>query len=319
MDYDEGVEDIPSAIPTLPDSKRPRLSRIQQRMQGLSPVGVKDNLGDDDLFPPVGIIDPRSGPPPIDAPGVRGRSATLSSRNWSGAVTLATSGERLGFVAGSWVVPQVIAPDPMGTVVTSMWIGFDGHRRHAGSMPQVGVVFGWDKGTKFVRAWHQWWVRDKSFPPRVIKSLPVGEGDRIAAWMRRHDDGSAVDIHLARIGKSISTTIFVAYTLKAPVSDRPVLGKSAQWIVERTKKMKEAKLYPLARFATASFDEWAAGGSSPSSSEDRLITSVRLYAADETPGDRRTRMRIARSDSAPGSSDRLRRRGTAPITLTYEA
>jgi hypothetical protein len=327
------IRDLPSDPAGL--DKKPILKMILQAIRdaGVKPTTAK--FDKDDLFPPCERDDgefrdnpaPRVTPmasplaPARISPSELGRRIQMTSRNWSGAVTLAHHGERLDIVAAIWRAPDVSHVTNTGKPqLFSMWIGFDGHRRHAESMPQIGTLHGHDGKNLVQHAWHQWWVRGRSIAPRKITSLPVAAGNRMCGWMERDTGGMAVRIYFANLDQHV----LVAYHLPAPPAlnggpGTPVAGKAADWIIERTTEMCSSSMYPLAApRETVAFDHWAAASRDPASTDDRITSPVRLYTYDDVPAHERAIVRLKRSESTPLAGDRLRRRGLAPIAVRYK-
>jgi hypothetical protein len=233
--------------------------------------------------------------------------STGPSHNWCGVYAVPHDGERFTEVWGHWTSPSPRMVQGSGQPqVCSVWIGLDGLRRHAGSMPQVGTIHGFDAtGAAVCHAWHQWWVRGEEHPPVRIASVPVAPGDDLVACLRRIDGGRAVEIRI----RNATTGAAAFYTLAAPAGAPPAGGTSAQWIVEPPTKMGSNELMTLPDFGEVTFTGWAADGDRRLG-EDRLVRPLRLFARQPPPPGL-----PARIDHVAAPS--LRRRPDAGVTVRY--
>ncbi|WP_158639130.1 G1 family glutamic endopeptidase [Elioraea rosea] len=308
-------------VPPVPSPGLPRIAAMRARMEAVSnaqaapaPLAPKD-FAPDPNFPPAAAASPADRPrvrnatqpdrrPAEQVMPLRRRRASNTSWNWSGAVTLPRYGERFEEVWGAWTAPMAEKrPDTALPQLCSVWVGLDGYRRNAPSMPQVGTMHGFDEKGQWVNyAWHQWWVRGKHHPPVVIARLPVAPGDSMLACLHRVDDGRAVEIHIANETRSV----LVAYRLAAPdPAEFPVAGKSAQWIVERPMKMDGTTLIALPAFRTVAFSDWAAEGDH-GLGEARRVTPIRMISrAAVLGGQRRRKLAAAATRRAPRRGEGL--------------
>lgn len=310
-----------SFVPPVPSPGLPRIAAMRARMEAVSnaqgapaPLAPKD-FAPDPNFPAAAPASRADRPrvrtttqpdrrPAEQVMPLRRRRASNTSWNWSGAVTLPRYGERFEEVWGAWTAPEVTKrPDTGLPQLCSVWLGLDGYRRNAPSMPQVGTMHGFDeKGNWINYAWHQWWVRGKHYPPVIIARLPIAPGDRILACLHRVDDGRAVEIHMANEAQNV----LLAYRLAVPdPDDSPVAGKSAQWIVERPMQMDGATLIALPAFGSVAFSEWAAEGDL-GLGESRRVTPIRMISrAAVLGGQRRRKLAAATTPRAPRRGEGL--------------
>ncbi len=209
-----------------------------------------------------------------------GGSRWGSSLNWSGAVLAARDGHRFTSIAARWEVPvpqlppgasaATPPPGPANAYVCSSWIGLDGHRRAAPSLPQIGTVVGFHyrdgTATPFAHAFAQWWVLGEQFGEARFKEFTVKPGQRVAAWLsmpkrdevffriRNESDPSVPD----------AVAFWVPPARKQLSQDRaeerpPIAGVGACWVVERPTREGGNELYPAPDFGTFAFEDcWAA-------------------------------------------------------------
>ena len=210
------------------------------------------------------------------------------SRNWSGAILTSLAGERLSAACGTWTVPgarvsasaspPIAGPtsaDPLSRRV-SVWVGLDGHRRIAGSMPQIGtttVETVANDGTTSVQAyaWGQWWVRGEQFGEVVFQDFSVSPGDEVTCWLALlNPQRVTLCIRNETTGKS-GGSIWRSSPGGDPLEkiilprEAPVAGQAAVWVVERPTVMGRTDLYPLPDFGSIEFKNcMAAAGASGS-------------------------------------------------------
>ena len=213
-----------------------------------------------------------------------GASRWETSGNWSGAVLPAGGGERFSAACARWHVPDArpsdTAPppiqgpekgDPLSRRV-SVWVGLDGHRACAGSLPQIGTTTAecFKDGKRWVEAyaWAQWWVRGQQFGEVVFENLTVSPGDEVTCWMALHQPDRLVlcirnettgdeDSRLWRSGTKADDLLATRAHPGAPPA--PVSGMAAVWVVERPTVMGRTDLYPLPDFDKVEFKDCIAG------------------------------------------------------------
>jgi hypothetical protein len=213
-------------------------------------------------------------------------SVWQGSNNWSGAFVTARNAERFSAVTARWRVPGARENDAAPPGVTgpedsppsrrcSVWIGLDGHRAVARSMPQIGTttaeVF-LDGGRREVRcyAWAQWWVRGENYGEVVFEDLSVSPGDEVVCWLAlldprrvvmciRNETTGAEDSVLWRSGPKEERAARRDGSEQAHEEAAPVQGMAAVWVVERPTVMFSDLLYPLPDFDEVEFRDCVAG------------------------------------------------------------
>ncbi|PWS34964.1 hypothetical protein DFH01_21750 [Falsiroseomonas bella] len=212
-------------------------------------------------------------------------SVWQGSSNWSGAFTTARGGLRFSSVTARWRVPDArvnhVAPpgvtgseDSPPSRRCSVWIGLDGHRAVARSMPQIGTttkeVF-LDRGRREVRcyAWAQWWVRGENYGEVKFEGFTVSPGDEVVCWLAlldprrvvmciRNETTGAEDSVLWRSGPKDGGARRDGAE-QAHDDPAPVQGMGAVWVVERPTVMYQELLYPLPDFGEVEFRDCIAG------------------------------------------------------------
>ncbi|WP_376089652.1 G1 family glutamic endopeptidase [Roseomonas sp. CCTCC AB2023176] len=236
---------------------------------------------------PSGRTDP--GPPVGHRPmasnsgaRVAGASAWQGSRNWSGALITANGEERFSAACGRWKVPDArdnaaLPPpipgprdeDPLSRRV-SVWVGLDGHRRMAASLPQIGTTTSecFQDGKRWIEtyAWAQWWVRGEPYPEVRFADFVVSPGDEVTCWIALHaPDRAVLCIRNETTGQEDGTlwrSGLVANDFLAEVAHvnaAPVTGQAAVWVVERPTVAGRDDLYPLPDFGEVVFQDCIAG------------------------------------------------------------
>jgi hypothetical protein len=228
-----------------------------------------------------------------------GASRWGSSLNWSGAVLAAQEGRRFTSIAARWQVPvpelppgasaDTPPPGPANAYVCSSWIGLDGHRRGAPSLPQIGTVVGFHyrdgRATPFAHAFAQWWVLGEQFGEVQFKDFRLQPGQRVAAWLSMPKRNQV----FFRIRNESDPSVPDAVAFWVPPRDallvldrkeerRPVAGIGACWVVERPTREGGNELYPAPDFGTFTFEEcWA--GSRPDGDGGLARAATRDLAA----------------------------------------
>lgn len=189
-----------------------------------------------------------------------GGSRVTKSRNWSGALTVPNSGGRFTRVTGKWIVPKLkpgADPNPAGIdQVSTMWVGLDGGFPWSQGMPQVGSSHAIDtNGNISYHLWFQWWFRDFPSAEHKIATISIGADDEIYANISVLTPLSVL-VHLANRTTKTFTTKKLSFSEGNP-SNIPILGASAEWILERpsdsklaTKDMPNGPLFPLPAYDT---------------------------------------------------------------------
>jgi hypothetical protein len=198
-----------------------------------------------------------------------------SSRNWSGGCLVPHGGQRFRQVASIWQVPNAKLPPDLGGAppadgdyACSTWVGIDGYRRHANSLPQIGTVVQLEVSggisTVTQAAWFQWWVNKGGFGPVIIDNLPVAEGNSILGMVNVVSPQEVWFLML-----NLDQGAFTVFGMQAPVPAEPVRGTTVQWITERPTRLNSTLLYPLPDYGRVSFEECLARSAADASSSGR--------------------------------------------------
>ena len=254
-------------LPARPNPKlQPVLSRHWIEMMSPTPTFVPASSRQ----PAQALIRSTTTSPAFKA---RGGGRLEFSRNWSGACVTALRANRFRRVVGRWRAPALepglrTAEDQSEPFRCSIWIGFDGRKRWTQSMPQVGSVhtLGND-GQESHGLWWQWWERNSAATadnlPWTISGVPVSRGDVILCSLSiRKTDPTAVRLHV------VNRTTHRFATVQ--ISKEPVLGSTAEWIVERpadwqaaTQQNPSGPLFPLPDFGEVAISRCAVEHASP--------------------------------------------------------
>ncbi|HEY8612955.1 MAG TPA: G1 family glutamic endopeptidase [Roseomonas sp.] len=215
-----------------------------------------------------------------------------SSRNWSGGCLLPNGGERFQQVVAVWQVPDAAAPPvpgggnpPDGEYACSTWVGLDGYRRFAGSLPQLGtgqnLTVAGGVGTVKQYAWYQWWVRNEDFGPVLISGMPIAKGDFFLCMVNVISPEEVWFLML-----NLSQNAFTAFGMEAPAPDAPVRGTTAEWVTERPTKLNSNVLHLLPDYARVPFEPCMARSAPDPSSAGRWrsLTGARVIRMTEQRG-----------------------------------
>lgn len=212
-----------------------------------------------------------------------------TSPNWSGGVIFPSHGQRFYRVAAKWTVSDVgpaalhdhTLHDRPGfhghhdndhpiPASCSIWIGLDGYRRWADSMPQLGTEHSADGSHRF---WFQWWNPDSTVFHYYLSShdgaegpIDLQQGDTVACHMQVLNvagPGDAVRFDFLRERNGAKTRAAIIMNARP---GRPVLGGTAQAVLERPAapyidvygKPKSSGLHPMPNFGSFQFDGFAA-------------------------------------------------------------
>lgn len=199
-----------------------------------------------------------------------GPPATASfetSSNWSGAYILPNCGDRFSRVVGCWKAPKIkpgTGSDPSALPFRcSVWIGLDGKKPWTKSMPQIGTVHtvARDGTPEDAKLWWQWWTRDGRSTPHDIPGVPVRAGDEVLCSL------TVMSPHQVRFHvKNRNTGTFAGFAVCEPI---PLLGSSAEWIVEQPSdppdspkvvngRLESGPLFPLPDYGSVVFKHCAA-------------------------------------------------------------
>jgi hypothetical protein len=224
-----------------------------------------------------------------------------SSLNWSGGYVHPRGGARFEQVCGTWVVPSTkegSEADQHGTYrppagsarprpldyQCSIWIGLDGRHKWANAMPQLGTEHRPDGRTQF---WWQWWTQDSHIHQFYVEGLDVQAGDPVYCNLSIVGGTEARFHFLNRSSNKFGTAVALL--------PRPVLGTSAQWILERpgaadigNRRPVEGDLHPMLDFGSVTLDGFAAKAASAGPG----LRSLEVDDFDLRP----TSMRVTRSN-----------------------
>jgi hypothetical protein len=187
-----------------------------------------------------------------------------TSPNWCGAYVEANNNKVFVQVSGRWTVPR---PSPPLNVVDSheyacsAWVGLDGQRRYLdSSLPQIGTWHSFLSARSppvQTYAWVQWWAREVSDNfPYQIQGVPVSVGDPVIAMVRVWETSRAL-FYL----KNLRTNLLTRFGVEAPIAQAAgggqhryrISGATAEWILERPRKLNSTDLFPLADFDNIEF------------------------------------------------------------------
>ncbi len=205
----------------------------------------------------------------------------LTSRNWSGQVLGASKGRLFSGVAGEWTVPENLSipaspcdattSEPLdGLWRCSAWVGLDGTRAAASSLPQIGTDHTIDQaGAVTDRAWVQWFSlpgtgRGTGFgvPPQHIVGFPLRRDDSVAGFVTL---GTPTEATFALVNLTCDPPVAMLLRLAPPCFCAPlddiVVGETAEWVVERPTKIPLPEMesvngpptYPLPEFSPIVF------------------------------------------------------------------
>lgn len=183
------------------------------------------------------------------------QSRIETSRNWSGLRQAPSGDNRFNVVVGKWRVPKVRKADAAAPLQPncSIWVGFGGHRRWSGAMPQLGSEHRAESkdGSKPEShcMWIQWWVRSSTSPPfqaQVLKWPQIARGDVVLCRVELESSRRAL-FFVRKRGENILYRIVLDMSA-ATVRGVDAYGSSAEWIVERPRDPASHTLYPLADF-----------------------------------------------------------------------
>jgi Peptidase A4 family len=202
------------------------------------------------------------------------RRNQLASRNWSGAVVPAVAGRRYTQIGARWTVPKLPKEKPAeGGALISVWIGLGGWQRWSNSMPHMGSEHGWDEnGEEVNRLWCQWWCGEDvraGWISTLVTNMKLSAGDEVVCYLAVTNEVTVDFRFLNGTSHEFATVTHI--------SDKPVTGSSAEWVVERpmhirrkpgssqlgvstqnTPELERIGLYPLARVESIIMRECAA-------------------------------------------------------------
>lgn len=219
------------------------------------------------------------------------QSRIETSRNWSGLRQAPSGGDRFDVVVGKWRAPKLSKTAPIALLrpSCSIWVGFGGHRRWSGAMPQLGSEHraGSTDGSvrELHRMWIQWWVRSSTSPPfqaQVLKWPQIDRGDVVICRVELESSRRAL-FFVRKRDENILYRIVLDMTA-ATVRGVDAYGSSAEWIVERPRDPLLHRLYPLADFGKVKLSRCiarAARGGQNALKAPRIIRMVEQVRAPQ--------------------------------------
>jgi hypothetical protein len=181
-----------------------------------------------------------------------------TSRNWCGAYIEPNDATMVIQISGRWAVPNPSPPQGAEPrqYACSTWVGLDGQRRYLdSSLPQIGtwqaVTLAADGSRSLPETytWFQWWARD--YPdnrPGRINGVPVEVGDEVVCMVRVWQPSVA-----AVYVKNLGTNRLAHFRIRAPEVNGhrfKISGATAEWIMERPKRLKSDEFFPLADYGS---------------------------------------------------------------------
>src|ERR1700722_14543351 len=175
-------------------------------------------------------------------PSSTSSSAQTTSTNWSGYVAGTDLTGTLGngsvdYVAGSWVVPTLLAT--ADDAHCAIWVGIDGY--NSPTMEQIGTSHNWISGAQQNFAWFEMFPMG-SFE---ISGFPVNHGDVISARVGYKQNG-VFKLIIFNHTQNVSTTVPMANT-----TSTTSLRSGAEWVVESS---FPGTTFPLSDFQTVTFN-----------------------------------------------------------------
>jgi hypothetical protein len=191
---------------------------------------------------------------PIDRSKIHPNGANVTSQsvseNWSGyaaatsfggpsdsANSVSSINDTVSYVAGSWVVPTLLAT--MDGTYSAIWVGIDGYFN--GTVEQIGTSHNWVSGAQQNYAWFEMYPNGAY----EITNFPVMNGDVISAKVA-YKGGNTFKLVINNYTQGVSTDIPSSYTMSTSA-----LRSSAEWIVEAP---FSGGILPLSDFQTVTFN-----------------------------------------------------------------
>lgn len=211
------------------------------------------------------------------------------SRNWSGAYIEPTNSRKFLQVYGTWRVPNILNPPPVGNGIDyacSAWIGLDGQRDYFNSsLPQIGTVTTCDSlaiSSPASQAWTQWWDRDNhNTLPIPIPDFPVEPGNRVFCIITATTPQSVAFV-MVNLSTSpiVATSVFAnapQVILRNNTTAFPsIAGATAEWIIERPRVPHDLVLNNFGPYSATEFDFCVAAEGDSVSSEALLTAEARV-------------------------------------------
>ncbi len=168
-------------------------------------------------------------------------STPFRSTNWSGYAAAPTFKQptpgAVTYVAGSWVVPSIIASEK--ETHCAIWVGMGGFLES--SIQQIGTSHSWEDGQQNNYAWFEMYPHGAY----EIGKFPLDRGDMISARVGYKGD-DRFKLTIMNHTKRVSTTIPKVFTY-CEGAERT----SAEWIIEAP---TSGSILPLADFGISTFN-----------------------------------------------------------------
>jgi hypothetical protein len=142
-------------------------------------------------------------------------------------------------------------------------------------------------------AWWQWWVRDAPQNGHVaVRAVPVAANDQIYAQVQAINDAT-VSMFIINLSSNRAFPFWfniVQPTQQLNHGPNPlpahVEGRTAEWIIERPQRLNSNRLYQLANYSVAVFDECNGNSHSHILTDIDLSRSrlIRMTVWDASPG-----------------------------------
>jgi hypothetical protein len=177
------------------------------------------------------------------------RAGLETSNTWSGGIVSAPEGQSFQWIQGDWFVPYVAAINQNEWEYMSSWIGIDN-----ANPCQVGVTCevyqsGNNVNTPQPFFWYEW-VPDSG---HEVTSITVRPGDSISALICTPQGSGSTEASCYFLNRTTGAATW--FNFFAPNSKAPLVGNSAEWIVERpTLNSKEGQIATLPFFGDVLFN-----------------------------------------------------------------
>ena len=218
------------------------------------------------MSPPISVSQPSFGVmPDLHPAGRQAALAPTSGDGWSGSAVQA-HGDPFYFVAGQWTIPNIVIPPgadvpswpilDAGTICgCAEWVGIDGWNGNSSAIVQAGTTQAWIASPGLFSidlsletwAWFEWYPH-KSV---LITDLRASPGDVMSCVICVHTP-TEVGVYM----KNWTTGQYKPYIQKKPSDAEPLVGNTAEWVLENP---VNGGLGVLAEYATVYLDYCLAG------------------------------------------------------------
>jgi hypothetical protein len=177
------------------------------------------------------------------------RAGTEISNTWSGGIVSAPAGQSFRWIQGDWFVPYVAAINQNEWEYMSSWIGIDN-----ANPCQVGVTCevyqsGNNVNTPQPFFWYEWVPN----PGHEVTSITVRPGDWVSVLLCTPQGSGSTEATCFFLNQT--TGAATSFSFFAPDSSEPLVGNSAEWIVERpTLNSEDGQIATLPFFGSLLFN-----------------------------------------------------------------